>query len=60
MSLRVGVLGLGRMGKLHFLNALHMKDLKVVAIADKSRMNRKVAEKYHVKAYEDYTNRMHA
>jgi len=42
-------------GKLHFLDALHMKDLKVVAIADKSRINRKVAEKYHVKTYEDYT-----
>ena len=57
MLLRVGLLGLGRVGKLHFLDALHMKDLKVVAIADKSRINRKVAEKYHVKTYEDYTKR---
>lgn len=55
MLLRVGVIGLGRMGKLHFLNALHMKDVKTVAIADKSRMNRKAAEKYRVKTYEDYT-----
>ena len=55
MLLRVGVIGLGRMGKLHFLNALHMKDVKVVAIADKSRMNRKAAKKYRVKTYEDYT-----
>ena len=49
------MVGLGRMGKLHFLNALHMNDVKVVAVADKNRGNRKVAEKYHVKAYDDYT-----
>ena len=53
--LRVGVIGLGKMGQLHFLNALHMKDVKVVAIADKSKKNRNVAEKYHVKTYDDYT-----
>jgi len=53
--LRVGVIGLGRMGQLHFLNALRMKDVKVVAVADKSRRKRKAAEDYHVKAYDDYT-----
>jgi hypothetical protein len=37
----------GERGRLHFLDALHMKDLIVVAVADKSRMNRKVAEKHH-------------
>ena len=47
--LRVGLLGLGRVGKLHFLDALHMKDLKVVAIADRSRMNKKVEEKYQLR-----------
>jgi hypothetical protein len=41
------VLGLGRDGELHFLNALHIKDLEVIAIADKRRMNRKVTAKYH-------------
>lgn len=55
MLLRVGVVGLGRMGKLHFLNALRMKDVKVVAVADKSKGNRKAAEKYRVKTYDDYT-----
>lgn len=55
MLLRVGVIGLGRMGKLHFLNALHMRDVKVVAVADKSRVNRKAGEKYRVKTYDDYT-----
>ncbi len=48
------MIGLGRMGKLHFLNALHMNDVKVVAVADKNKRNRKVAEEHHVKAYDDY------
>lgn len=53
--LRVGVIGLGKMGQLHFLNALHMKDVKLVAVADKSKRNRKMAQRYNVKAYDDYT-----
>jgi UDP-N-acetylglucosamine 3-dehydrogenase len=48
------VIGLGKMGKLHFLNASHMNDVKVVAVADKNKRNRKVAEKHHVKTYDDY------
>lgn len=52
--LRVGVAGLGRMGKLHFLNALRNRDANVVAIADTSRSKRKAAEKYNVKIYDDY------
>jgi len=52
--LRVGVAGLGRMGKLHFLNALHNKDVDVVAVADARRSNQKAAEKYDVKIYGDY------
>jgi len=48
------VIGLGRMGKLHFLNASHMNDVKVVAVADKNKRNRKIAEKHHVQAYDDY------
>ncbi len=54
MPLKVGLLGLGRMGKLHFLNALRMKDLKLVAVADKSRASRMWGEKYHVRVYDDY------
>jgi hypothetical protein len=30
---KVGLLTLGRMGKLHFLNTIHMKKLKLVALA---------------------------
>ena len=52
--LRIGVIGLGRMGELHFMNVLRMKGVKVVAIADKSKRKRKSAEKYHVKTYDDY------
>lgn len=54
MLLRVGFLGLGRMGKLHFLNALHMKDLEILAVADKQKVNQELAKKYHVKVYDDY------
>jgi predicted dehydrogenase len=46
---------MGKMGQLHFLNALHVKDVKVVAVADKVVRNQKIAESYHVKAYDDYT-----
>lgn len=52
--IRVGVLGLGKMGKLHFMNALHVKDVRVVAAADKSRKNLKIAKTYRVDAYDDY------
>ncbi|MEM3443164.1 MAG: Gfo/Idh/MocA family oxidoreductase [Candidatus Bathyarchaeia archaeon] len=52
--LRVGVLGLGNMGKLHLMNAMRIKGISVVAAADKSERSRKFAEKYHVKTYDDY------
>jgi predicted dehydrogenase len=52
--LRVGVIGLGKMGKLHFFNTLHIDDVELVAAADKSRSNRELAERYHVKTYDDY------
>lgn len=53
--LRVGVIGLGNMGKLHLMNALRIDGVKVVAVADKSQRNRKSVEKYHIKTYDDYT-----
>lgn len=53
--LNVGVVGLGNMGKLHLLNALHIDNVRVVAAADKIASNRKSVEKYHIKTYEDYT-----
>lgn len=33
----VGIIGLGRMGKLHMMNCLHIDDVKVVAAADPSK-----------------------
>jgi predicted dehydrogenase len=51
---RVGVIGLGHMGQLHLLNALRIEGVEVVAGADKSKRNRKYAEKRHVKTYDDY------
>jgi myo-inositol 2-dehydrogenase/D-chiro-inositol 1-dehydrogenase len=52
--LRIAVIGLGNMGKLHLLNALRMKRINVVACADKSERNRNWVTKYHVRAYDDY------
>ena len=52
--LNVGSIGLGKMGRLHFLNALHMKDVKVVAAADKSKANLRIAKQYNVNVYSDF------
>ena len=54
--LKVGVIGLGNMGKLHLMNALRINGVEVVAAADKSERNRKYTERYHVKTYDDYNN----
>jgi len=52
--LRIGVIGLGNMGKLHFMNAMRIKGVRVVAAADKRERSRKFVEKYNVKTYDDY------
>lgn len=51
---RIGIIGLGKMGQLHLLNALRIREVNVVAAADKSEKNRKIAERYNVKTYDDY------
>lgn len=53
--LRIGIIGLGHMGQLHLMNALRMKGVSVVAVADKSEGNRKCAERYGIKTYDDYS-----
>jgi len=52
--LRVGAIGLGKMGKLHFMNMLHMKGIKVVAVADKKKKNLRIAKKIGVPTFKDY------
>jgi myo-inositol 2-dehydrogenase/D-chiro-inositol 1-dehydrogenase len=52
---KVGIIGLGHMGQLHMLNAMRVEGVEVVAGADKAPKNRKYAEKYRVKTYDDYT-----
>ena len=42
------------MGQLHMLNAMRVAGVDVVAGADKSEKNRKYAERFHVKTYDDY------
>ena len=46
---------MGNMGRLHFLNAVRIDGIDVVAAADKSERNRKSIERYHVKTYDDYS-----
>jgi myo-inositol 2-dehydrogenase/D-chiro-inositol 1-dehydrogenase len=53
---KVAVVGLGSMGKLHLMNALHVKGIDVVGAADKNEKSRKFAERLHVKTYDDYRN----
>ena len=50
-----GIIGLGHMGQLHMLNAMRVDGVEVVAGADKSEKNRKYAERFHVKTYDDYS-----
>ena len=51
--MNVAILGLGRMGELHFLNALKMKDVNIVAVADKKK-DPHMIESNRVKFYNDY------
>lgn len=54
---KVGVIGLGHMGRLHMMNCMHLDDVEVVAAADSSKRALKRAESFGVKnLYEDYHN----
>jgi len=51
----MGLIGLGGMGKTHFLNSLRIKTVKVVAVADTSRAACQFAKVHGVaKVYDDY------
>jgi predicted dehydrogenase len=56
MTLNVGVLGLGKMGKLHLMNCKFIDDVKVIAVTDASEKNLKWAKSRGINAlYNDYT-----
>ncbi|MFX0132468.1 MAG: Gfo/Idh/MocA family protein [Candidatus Hodarchaeota archaeon] len=53
--LKVGVAGIGHMGKMHLFNLTKLKDVKLVGVADKSKKNRALANHIGVtKIYSDY------
>ncbi|MFX0134462.1 MAG: Gfo/Idh/MocA family protein [Candidatus Hodarchaeota archaeon] len=53
--LRVGVAGIGHMGKMHLFNLSKLKDVKLVGVADKSKKNRALANHLGAeKIYSDY------
>ena len=55
MSIKVGVVGLGKMGKLHLMNAKFINDVEVIAVADKSKKNLNWAKTHGINGlYSDY------
>ena len=53
--LKVGVVGLGHMGRLHLMNCLHIEGIKITAAADRSKMALNKAKSIGVKnLYTDY------
>lgn len=53
--IKVGIIGLGRMGMLHMMNCLKIEDVKVVAVADSSKKALNKAKAAGVdKLYRDY------
>jgi predicted dehydrogenase len=52
---RVAILGLGKMGKLHFKNCMHVRNVKVVAVADSSKRRLEYAQSLGVShLYRDF------
>lgn len=55
MVIKVGVVGLGKMGRLHLRNCRFVKDAKVVAVADASKRSLMLANDMGIKKlYQDY------
>lgn len=53
--LRIGVAGIGHMGKMHLFNLSKIKEVNLVGVADKSRKNQALARQYGVThVYSDY------
>lgn len=54
-KINVGIIGLGKMGSLHLMSCLHMKDIKVIAVSDTSKKSINKVKKFRVKnVYDDY------
>jgi myo-inositol 2-dehydrogenase/D-chiro-inositol 1-dehydrogenase len=54
-TIKVGIIGLGRMGMLHLVNCSHMDGVKVIAAVDSSKKGLRKAESLGVKnLYKDY------
>jgi predicted dehydrogenase len=55
--LRIGVAGIGHMGKMHLFNLSKLKDVKLVGVADKRKKNRTLANHLGVEEiYSDYAD----
>ncbi len=55
MSLKIALIGLGHMGKIHFNKLMALKDIDVIAIVDvNTAIAKELSGKTSVKAYEDY------
>ncbi len=55
MSLKIALIGLGHMGKIHFNKLIAFKDVDVIAIVDvNTAIAKELSSKTFVKAYEDY------
>ena len=52
--INVGIAGLGKMGKLHYMNAIRNDDVNVVAVADLRKSNLNIVKKSRTKKYVDY------
>jgi len=53
--LNVGIIGLGRMGRLHMMNCSHVDDIKIIAAADASKKALNKAKKVGIRnLYSDY------
>jgi len=54
-TVKLGIIGLGYMGKIHLRNCLRLKTAQLLAVSDISRKSRNYAKRFGVKyVYEDY------
>jgi len=56
--IKLGIAGLGKMGKLHYKNAIKNNKMNVIAVADLKKSNLSIVEKNTVNKYSDYIRRL--